>query len=71
MARASTFTAAVTGALATVHICRFMLGDSSIRFGVLGKFEFENFKRVQIHFHADSPPFMLTLNDAVPLNAIT
>lgn len=50
---------------------RPMLSDSSVLFAVLGKFEFESFKRVHIHFHVCSPSLMLTLNDAVPLNAIT
>ena len=50
---------------------RPMLSDSSVLFAVLGKFEFESFKGVHIHFHVCSPSLMLTLNDVVPLNAIT
>ena len=48
-----------------------MFGDSSVSFAVFGKLEFKSFKGVNVNFHLSSPPFMLTLNDAVPLNAIT
>lgn len=60
MARTSTFTAAVTGTLAGVHVCRFMLSDRSVRFAVFSQFEFESFESVHIYFHFRSPPFMLT-----------
>ncbi len=56
-ARTATLTTAVTGTLATVHVCRLMLGDCAVGFAVFGKLEFESFKSVHVHFHLVSPPF--------------
>ena len=72
-ARTGTAILARSDATATVavHGCRLMLGDGSVRFAVFGQLKFESFKGVQVNFHVDSPPLILTLNDAVPLNVIT